>query len=312
MWEAGGNILRICEAIEEIATFGSLRPARGRVAGALFSAMAGAALVGGVVVLGNYADRSANAHSGPGTGWEGVVQPSMTGVTPASSTRMQQDLDGGYFFETIGQQVAVSRKNARLKGFVAEPVKAVLLRPTIRPMNKPKLLLPQRPQHEVMSPPANKLRSLFRRGETVREQIRSQREAKIAEHRCLAKAIYFEARSEPKSGQLAVANVVMNRVKSEGYPNTICGVVYENRTKKKKIGGCQFSFTCDGLHDRPKSSSQWDMARKLARQAMADKATARVVNTSVMHYHADYVRPKWSKSMRRMTKIGRHIFYVGT
>ena len=104
----------------------------------------------------------------------------------------------------------------------------------------------------------------------------------------------------------------MNRVKSKNYPNTICGVVYENRVKKKRLGGCQFSFTCDGTPDRPKPGSHWNNARKLAHKVMDDNPKYRVVNSSVLHYHADYVNPRWSKFMRRLTKIGRHIFYTGT
>ncbi len=127
----------------------------------------------------------------------------------------------------------------------------------------------------------------------------------------MAKAIYFEARSESRAGQLAVANVVMNRKRSKNFPNTICAVVYENRSKNK-LSGCQFSFTCDGRDDKPRKGRQWDKAKKLATKVMKGHRGTRVVNSSVLHYHADYVRPKWSYAMRRLTKIGRHIFYTGS
>ena len=72
---------------------------------------------------------------------------------------------------------------------------------------------------------------------------------------CLANAIYFESRSEPVAGQTAVAQVVMNRVKNPTYPNTICGVVYQNKHRRN---ACQFSFACDRIPDRIRSKKAWD------------------------------------------------------
>ena len=126
-----------------------------------------------------------------------------------------------------------------------------------------------------------------------------------SERRCLANGIYFEARGEPKKGQQAVAQVILNRVKNPAYPNTICGVVYQNKSKRN---ACQFSFACDGIRDRINSRKHWNKAVSVANAAIDGKFWLRSVGSS-SHYHADYVWPKWRRKMRKMTKIGRHIFY---
>jgi|GEM_PF-3126282 len=126
-----------------------------------------------------------------------------------------------------------------------------------------------------------------------------------AEKRCLAQAIYFEARSEPSLGQMAVANVVMNRVRSRHYPNSICGVVFQGQERRHK---CQFSFACDGKTDRPKKNKHWRRAEQMAVQVMKGRKRIRALSNT-LHYHADYVSPRWSRKMNRVKKIGRHIFF---
>ncbi len=128
-----------------------------------------------------------------------------------------------------------------------------------------------------------------------------------SEIKCLATAIYFEARGEPERGQLAVAQVVLNRVKNPAYPNTICGVVYQNKNMRRR---CQFSFACDGRLDRITDATSWKEADDLAHQVIANASTMFLadVGTST-HYHATYVRPRWARHMKKMDKIGRHIFY---
>ncbi|MEL6504021.1 MAG: cell wall hydrolase [Pseudomonadota bacterium] len=125
------------------------------------------------------------------------------------------------------------------------------------------------------------------------------------QRRCLANGIYFEARGERKKGQQAVAQVILNRVKNPTYPNTICGVVYQNTHMRN---ACQFSFACDGKRDRINSRKHWNIAVKIANDAIEGRFWLRSVGSS-SHYHADYVWPRWRKKMRKMTKIGRHIFY---
>lgn len=125
------------------------------------------------------------------------------------------------------------------------------------------------------------------------------------EQKCLADAIYFEARGEPWKGQVAVAQVVLNRVKNPSYPNSICGVVYQNKWKRNR---CQFSFACDGIRDRISNHRLWRQAQKIAREVTAGKHWIKEVGAST-HYHATYVRPRWARTMIRKERIGRHIFY---
>lgn len=133
----------------------------------------------------------------------------------------------------------------------------------------------------------------------------AKRRAQLAEENCLARAVYFEARSESELGQIAVAKVILNRVKDPEYPNTICGVVYQGSGRRNS---CQFSFACDGLPDDVKSARSWADAKRIAQKAIAGDAYVAAISTAT-NYHADYVKPKWAKSMKRLIKIGRHIFY---
>jgi len=123
--------------------------------------------------------------------------------------------------------------------------------------------------------------------------------------KCLAEAIYFEARSEPEKGQMAVAQVVVNRAFSGYYPNDICGVVYQNRHRHL---ACQFTFACDGIPDIVYSKPHWEVATKLANEALDGKGYLKDVGKAT-HYHAYYVSPYWARKMRKMVRIGAHTFY---
>ncbi|WP_018260795.1 cell wall hydrolase [Methylobacterium sp. WSM2598] len=125
------------------------------------------------------------------------------------------------------------------------------------------------------------------------------------EQRCLAEAVYFEARGEPEQGQAAVAQVVLNRAKSGLYPSNICGVVYQNR---HRYLGCQFSFACEGRSLRITDESAWTTATRVAREVVEGRTYLADVGGAT-HYHADYVRPRWSRRLKKMDVIGRHIFY---
>jgi spore germination cell wall hydrolase CwlJ-like protein len=132
----------------------------------------------------------------------------------------------------------------------------------------------------------------------------SQAEFEERERRCLATAIYFEARGEPVRGQVAVAQVILNRVRSPLFPETICGVVYQGQMNP----GCQFSFACDGKTDIPRDNEQWALAQDISRQITAGELWLPEVGYSTF-YHANYVSPRWAGSMSKIDKIGRHIFY---
>ena len=122
---------------------------------------------------------------------------------------------------------------------------------------------------------------------------------------CLANGIYFESRGEPARGQAAVAQVILNRVRNPSYPNSICDVVYQNKHWRNR---CQFSFACDRKRDRVSNPRLWKLARQIASETTAGRIWLSQVGSST-HYHATYVRPKWAKSMKKVGKIGLHIFY---
>ena len=128
------------------------------------------------------------------------------------------------------------------------------------------------------------------------------------ERRCLATGIYFEARGETYHGQLAVAEVILNRVTADNYPNTVCEVVFQG---SKRRTGCQFSFACDGVSDRPRDQLAWRKARRLARYATMGVHRQAMIGTAT-HYHADYVTPYWAATFVQVAKIGKHIFYAPT
>lgn len=125
------------------------------------------------------------------------------------------------------------------------------------------------------------------------------------EQRCLAEAVYFEARSESEEGQAAVAQVVLNRVKSGLYPSSICGVVYQNRHRHL---ACQFTFACEGKALRVTEPEPWDRAKRIASAVLEGKTYLADVGGAT-HYHASYVRPYWAKRLKKMDVIGRHVFY---
>lgn len=130
------------------------------------------------------------------------------------------------------------------------------------------------------------------------------------EKTCLAQAIYYEARGETREGQLAVANVIINRAFSKKYPSTICGVVYQNADKGRYK--CQFTFACDGRADVATERAAWNRSMKMADTAFHDFQVGGrpgVVPDSAMYYHTTSVSPAWGPKMRKVATIGSHIFY---
>jgi len=123
--------------------------------------------------------------------------------------------------------------------------------------------------------------------------------------KCLANAVYFESRSEPVRGQIAVAQVVMNRVFSGFYPNDVCGVVYQNAHRHL---ACQFTFACDGIPDVVTDQESWSRAQRIARETLDGKLWLPEIAKST-HYHASYVSPYWVRAMKKNAKIGLHNFY---
>lgn len=139
------------------------------------------------------------------------------------------------------------------------------------------------------------------------------KKVKLAESEklCLAQAIYHEARGESREGQLAVANVIINRAMSKRYPSTICGVVFQNADRGRYK--CQFTFACDGRSDMGRERKAWNRSVGLAETAFYEFMRGQrpgVVPDSVLFYHTTAVAPSWSRAFRRVAAIGSHIFYA--
>ncbi len=126
------------------------------------------------------------------------------------------------------------------------------------------------------------------------------------EFQCLATALYFEARGESLGGQQAVAEVILNRVNSKRYPNTICGVVYQGTGKKHQ---CQFSFSCDGYADTVREHGAYEHVAKLARLMIDGLYSKNKITDGALFYHTTAVRPSWSRKLKPTAKYGVHIFY---
>nr|WP_238484475.1 cell wall hydrolase [Oricola indica] len=125
------------------------------------------------------------------------------------------------------------------------------------------------------------------------------------EQKCLSDGIYFEARGESPKGQAAVAQVILNRVRNPAFPNTVCGVVYQNA---EILNRCQFSFACDGLPEKVADRSAYELAEQVAMAVTAGKIFIADV-ASATHYFANYVRPRWADAMENVANIGAHRFY---
>ncbi len=123
--------------------------------------------------------------------------------------------------------------------------------------------------------------------------------------KCLTEVIYFEARGEAVRGQIAVAQVVLNRAFSGKYPDTVCGVVYQN---KHRHLACQFTFACDNNADVVREPDMWDRAQKISKAMLDGRLWLPEVDRST-HYHAYWVRPSWVSEMKKMYKFGVHTFY---
>lgn len=127
----------------------------------------------------------------------------------------------------------------------------------------------------------------------------------LADQRCLADAMYYEARGEGAAGEEAIAEVIFHRTHARGYPHSICGVVYEGAS----LGHCQFSFACNGETDRPKEPAAWYQTRILAAKIMAGSVPLADVTEGATSFHAIDVQPDWNEHLERTIQIGNHVFY---
>ncbi len=145
---------------------------------------------------------------------------------------------------------------------------------------------------------AEKEKTALRKIKTQNIHLANNRELK-----CLADNIYFEAGNQSTKGKLAVAAVTINRVKSPKFPKSVCSVVYQRTSRV-----CQFSWVCEGKK-RVRSAQQYAESKKVAEKVLLSGANHGILGRNVLFYHADYVNPRWN--LRRVAKIGDHIFYAG-
>ncbi|HTT84999.1 MAG TPA: cell wall hydrolase [Rhizomicrobium sp.] len=131
-------------------------------------------------------------------------------------------------------------------------------------------------------------------------------ERMLAEQRCLAEAMYYEARGEGVDGEKAIAEVVFHRMRSPEFPHSICGVVYQRAAAGH---GCQFSFTCDGELEATKATGAWARAKRLAGRILTGLVQLGDVTENAIAFHAVAVQPGWGDHLIRTIQIGNHVFY---
>jgi spore germination cell wall hydrolase CwlJ-like protein len=129
----------------------------------------------------------------------------------------------------------------------------------------------------------------------------------LAEHRCLAEVLYYEARGEGRSGQQAVAEVVFHRLNTGHYGHSICAVVYEGAGER----GCQFSFACDGSVMRPRDEQAWKESEQVAEEILTQEMPLGNATGGATHYHALSANPFWAPALKMTAQIGNHVFYRG-
>ncbi|MEP3847885.1 MAG: cell wall hydrolase [Paracoccaceae bacterium] len=125
--------------------------------------------------------------------------------------------------------------------------------------------------------------------------------------RCMTEALYFEARGETVKGQFAVAEVILNRVASARFPDTVCGVINQGTGKKYQ---CQFTYTCDGRAETVREPKAFERVGKVARISLDGQVPD--LTKGATHYHTTAVRPGWSKTYTRTASYGVHLFYRHT
>ena len=125
-----------------------------------------------------------------------------------------------------------------------------------------------------------------------------------SEMKCLAEAIYFEARGEALEGQYAVGEVIINRVLSKDFPNSVCGVISEGANK---LNACQFSYNCDGKLETITEKKIYERILKLSQMLL--EPSAMFLTGGATFYHSKLVSPSWSKKFIKTNEIGNHVFY---
>ena len=158
----------------------------------------------------------------------------------------------------------------------------------------------------IVSPTVSPTISTFSdRGESVAPFVLpASNTARDRAIQCLTAAIYYEAATEPRAGQEAVAQVVLNRLRNPAFPKSVCGVIYDG---VGTASTCQFTFACDGSTSRHPVARLWENARQIADAALSGHVASQVGTAT--HYHAISVSPYWRASLTEVGQIGNHIFY---
>jgi spore germination cell wall hydrolase CwlJ-like protein len=141
----------------------------------------------------------------------------------------------------------------------------------------------------------------------TRSPLARAKARQAAQAECLAQVIYYEARGEGVAGEKAVAEVVLQRIVTGDYPETVCGVVYEGVQPDRR--DCQFSFACDGSLRKPKDAAAWTRIRQLADNIMTGAVRLSGQTGHAIAYHSVEVTPAWADTMTRTAQIGNHVFY---
>ncbi|MBY5933040.1 cell wall hydrolase [Tateyamaria omphalii] len=156
---------------------------------------------------------------------------------------------------------------------------------------------------DMLTPPAQATDLSF-----TRSWLDAQPTAKGGAHwKCLSEALYFEARGETVKGQFAVAEVIMNRVRSARFPDNVCGVINQGTGKRYQ---CQFTYTCDGNPETIHEPRAFERVAKVARAVLDGRAPD--LTKGATHYHTTAVRPRWSRVYTKTASIGVHVFYRHT
>jgi spore germination cell wall hydrolase CwlJ-like protein len=201
----------------------------------------------------------------------------------------------------LAYSIPLSSSKARLERPVSRSTTASALSSGAVPPQSFEPLTPQEAELINASVPFSKAPNPAARPFAIATAGQGDRSAALT---CLTMAIYYEAASQSDEGEAAVAQVVLNRVRSPLFPKTVCGVVFQGSALAT---GCQFTFTCDGSLSRRPSAAGWNRAERIAQEALAGRVQPLVGEAT--HYHTMWVVPYWQASLVKVRQIGAHIFY---
>jgi hypothetical protein len=208
---------------------------------------------------------------------------------------------------SMGVALALTLVFVAAASAIVPPTDQTHAKPAVMPTSVaplPVKLEPEQPVEAIVNPASLVLRTApVDVSPLVRQLVV---EKLLADERCLAEAMYYEARGEGVDGEKAIAEVVFHRMRSPGFPRSICGVVYQGAV----LGhGCQFSFACSGEMEQPKSVGAWARARRLAGRILTGLVQLGDETEDAISFHAVHVQPGWSDSLVRTIQIGNHVFY---